>query len=105
MVEAGQVIQVHYRDGEWHERLLLKRGTPFQMEKLLGEKPSSDHVWWVVTPDADVFPDLFERDVPLRPGRQCLKAVERQILQVPQQRLEIAVNVDVGKDPPVAQLS
>lgn len=55
--EPGDLVQLHYGDGEWHERLLLRRTTPAVMESQIGEVPASDCVWWVVTPSFDVFPE------------------------------------------------
>jgi hypothetical protein len=59
VLEAGRVVRLHYRDGEWHERLLLRSTTVEVMEKQIGERPAGrpPSVWWVVTPDGDVFPE------------------------------------------------
>ena len=59
LLEAGRVVRLHYRDGEWHERLLLRSTTGEIMEKQIGERPAGKQasVWWVVTPDGDVFPE------------------------------------------------
>ena len=53
------MVRLHYRDGEWHERLLLRSTTADVMEKQIGERPAGrpPSVWWVVTPDGDVFPE------------------------------------------------
>jgi hypothetical protein len=92
LLEAGRVVRLHYRDGEWHERLLLRSTTGEIMEKQIGERPAGKQasVWWVVTPDGDVFPeevaatddlDFFVLDghgvAPVRRARAGFTAADR----------------------------
>ncbi|CAK0844954.1 unnamed protein product, partial [Prorocentrum cordatum] len=52
-------VKLHYRDGEWHARLLIRETTEDMMLQQTGELPTEPGlpVWWVATRDGDVYPE------------------------------------------------
>ena len=59
VLEPGLKVALAYRgEPEWHQRLLLTQGSPAAMMKLTGVTASTgERVWWVLTPDGDVYPE------------------------------------------------
>mmetsp|Transcript_123627 Transcript_123627/g.357606 ORF Transcript_123627/g.357606 Transcript_123627/m.357606 type:complete len:319 (+) Transcript_123627:233-1189(+) len=62
MLRIGEVWQTHYGDGEWHDRVVLKRSSDTAAMELPGVEVSSDSVWWVATPHRRHLP----RATPMR---------------------------------------
>ncbi len=56
-LHAGTLVRFHYRDKMWRERLLLKTTIPQTMREVIGGEPSSEPVWWLLSPDGDAYPD------------------------------------------------
>ena len=68
--QSGDLMYVLYEDEPhmWHQRVLLRPGSSKSMLAVTGERvvrsPSS--IWWVLTPDGDVYPEeLAERCMPV----------------------------------------
>ena len=73
-LEAGLKVALAYRDElEWHQRLLIRRGTPATMLTETGvTAKDGERVWWVLTPDGDVYPEeigLFDEVEAVKLGR------------------------------------
>ena len=53
------MVALAYRgELEWHQRLLIRKGTPAAMEIETGVTANDgERVWWVLTPDGDVYPE------------------------------------------------
>eukprot|EP00972_Heterocapsa_arctica_P104566 15411231-Heterocapsa_arctica.AAC.1 len=59
MLEAGRKILIRNpNDEEWHERILIRVGSPRSVLRVTGTaaSPGVSH-WWVLTPDGDVYPE------------------------------------------------
>jgi hypothetical protein len=58
-LEASLKVALAYRDElEWHQRLLIRKGTPATMLIETGvTAKDGERVWWVLTPDGDVCPE------------------------------------------------
>ena len=53
-------MQIHYGEGEWHSRLLLRPSSEEEIEAVLGERYPCRSAWWVLTPHGEVFPEGIE---------------------------------------------
>ncbi|CAK0825859.1 unnamed protein product, partial [Prorocentrum cordatum] len=64
-LEAGRKVSLFYQPEplpapppKWHERVLLEPGSEMAMQKCTGESLyNGGMVWWVLTPDGDVYPE------------------------------------------------
>ena len=56
-LRVGCLCRLHYRDRMWHTRLVIKKTTAQMMTAVIGEVPTSESVWWVLTPGGDVYPE------------------------------------------------
>ncbi len=64
-LEAGRKVSLFYQPDplpapppKWHERVLVEPGSETAMQKCTGESLyNGGMVWWVLTPDGDVYPE------------------------------------------------
>ena len=89
-LEPGRKILVNYIDEtEWHERLLLRVGSPAAALRVAGTTTSAQScLWWVLTPGGDVYPEVVETpdvagvlvcDDHGRPPRQAKKTTLKDV--------------------------
>ena len=59
--EPGRVALVQYSgDNLWHERYLLMKTSSSVHKEFMGTAaPKGDRLWWIVTPDGDIYIAAF----------------------------------------------
>ena len=59
--EPGRVALVQYHgENLWHERYLLMKTSSSVYKEFMGSAaPKSDRLWWIVTPDGDIYIEAF----------------------------------------------
>ena len=73
--EPGRKLLVHYGDGLWHERVILRPATPAAFQSFWEEPSDRPSLpYWIATPDADVYPEDLE--VPRLAARRVLSEDE-----------------------------
>ena len=60
--DSGREIRVRYAEDPpmWHGRILVQAATPEMMMSITGVPHEGGPIWWVITPDRDVYPEELQ---------------------------------------------